>query len=411
MIGSIFNGMSGLLAFSKGLSTISSNVSNMNTPGYKSSELQFLDVFYRSNYSSLQNGNVSFSQTGNGVETGSTTTNFNQGELRATGNELDVAVDGDGFIVLRKDNENLYTRAGQFEFDEHGFLVSRINGARVAALTESGKLYDINRNDFSRHEQLPTSYIQLAGILDTSKHTGTISDPEDADVVQEDIKVFDALGKERTLKLEFELTNNTGGSEWQINVLEGSTSLAIGTVKFDLSGNPVDGQNTMQFIIKSDNDAKTEISIRMEDPVTESKVQSLSGGDSLSVSDVDGYGAGALLNNATSIDEKGYLNSSYSNGQSIKHARLALASFLQLHELEQSTSGMFIANNIYPTLGHANDDGLGKFSSRTIELSNVELTQQFGDLIIVQRGYQASSQVLTVSNEMLQQLIEMRGRG
>jgi flagellar hook protein FlgE len=88
-----------------------------------------------------------------------------------------------------------------------------------------------------------------------------------------------------------------------------------------------------------------------------------------------------------------------------------MASFLQLQELDQRSAGLFAANGVEPVVGRADDGVMGRFIPRSVELSNVELTQQFGDLIIVQRGYQASSQILTVSNEMLQQLIEMRGRG
>lgn len=406
MIGSIYNGMSGLLAFSKGLDTISTNVSNMNTPGYKSSELQFLDIFYQSRYSSSQNGEVSFSQEGNGVGTGSTTTRFSQGEVRSTGQDLDVAVDGNGFIILHKDGETLYTRAGQLTFDNDGYLISRSNQARVLAVDDSGDLNEINQNNFSTMSQSPTTEIQFTGILST----GTQNNNGDPIHELSDVTVYDSLGEERNLRLEFELTDITT-LEWTVRVFDGANTLATGVVRYQPSGQPLNGQNQFSFDLPADNDESTSITINMGDPAEPDSSRSSSFGSSstLNVLDVDGFASGSLI--ATRIDDTGTLISEYSNGQTEEHDQLALASFINLQGLEQRSGSLFVANGQDPVIGHAGDGVMGRFIPRSVELSNVELTQQFGDLIIVQRGYQASSQILTVSNEMLQQLIEMRGRG
>jgi flagellar hook protein FlgE len=407
MLGSIFNSMSGLLAFSKGLDTISSNVSNMNTPGFKSSELQFTDVFYRSQFSSLENGQTAFSQKGSGVDTGSTNTRFNQGEIRSTGEDLDVAIDGNGFFVFKKDNETLYSRAGQLAFDDNGFLVSRSNQARISALNASGGLQDINLNDFSTIPQSPTTEIKFTGILSTGTQN-TNGDP-----IHEitDVKVFDSLGTERTLTINFERTN-LNPIEWRIDVLEGTTNIGTGTVQYDPSGDPVANSNELIVNLTASDSSLTSFTIRMGEPGASDASSSSSFGTSstLSVLSSDGFAAGSLV--STTIDNKGVLSSEYSNGETREHLQLAVASFVQLQGLERGTGGMFTAGpDMQATLGKPDEGGLGQIVPRSIELSNVELTQQFGDLIIVQRGFQSSSQVLTASNEMLQQLIEMRGRG
>src|SRR6266566_1411111 len=113
MFGSIYSGYSGLLGFSKGLDVLSNNVANMNSPGFKSSELSFRDLVYRYGFNGSNGGNPSL-QIGGGVDTSNTRIKFSQGELRGTGNALDVAIDGNGFFVLRKDGKTFYTRAGQF---------------------------------------------------------------------------------------------------------------------------------------------------------------------------------------------------------------------------------------------------------------------------------------------------------
>jgi len=406
MLGSVYNGMSGLLAFSKGLDTISSNISNMNTPGFKSSELQFLDVFYQSQFSSKQNGEVATSQSGGGVTTGGTNTRFNQGELRATGQDLDVAIDGSGFFVIRKDNQTLYTRAGQLAFDDDGFLVSRQNGARIAALDDGGNLLDINVDDFLTIAQSPTSEVTFRGILST----GTQNNNGDPVHEVTGVNVIDALGEDRELRVEFELLDITN-LEWGVEVFDGETSIATGAVRYQPSGDPLEGENTFTFTLEAEDGTESEVTINMGEPnsVAASSSSSFGTTSTLSVNEVDGFSAGSLV--STTINAEGILVSEYSNGETNEHAQLAIATFLQLQDLEQQSGSVFVANeDIQPTIGVANEQGVGAIRSRTVELSNVELTQQFGDLIIVQRGYQASSQILTVSNEMLQQLIEMRGR-
>jgi len=406
MINSIYNGMAGLLAFSKGLNSISTNVSNMNTPGYKSTELQFMDVFYRSQYSSSQNGEVSFSQQGNGVGTGSTTTRFSQGEIRSTGQDLDVAVDGNGFIVLKKDDETLYTRAGQLNFDDDGYLVSRANQARVLAVDDNGHLVEINQNDFATINQSPTTEIQFSGILSTGTQDSS------GNPIHEiaDVTVYDALGEEKSLRLEFELTD-ISTLEWTVRAYDGATLLGSDAIRYQPSGQPVDGENQISIDVASADGETSTIVLNMGAPDEANASSSSSFGTSstLRVLSADGYSSGSLV--STTIDDTGVLTSEYSNGESRDHAQLALASFLQLQDLEHRSGGLFAANDLEPVIGHAGDGVMGRFIPRSVELSNVELTQQFGDLIIVQRGYQASSQILTVSNEMLQQLIEMRGRG
>ena len=120
MLDTIYIGMSGLTSFSRGLSNISSNVANLNTTGFKGSELQFLDLFYQrqlsSGYSSAGNGYYQ----GSGVKAGESSIKFTQGDFRQTGNDLDAAITGNGFFVVKKDNKTYFTRAGQFEIDDAG---------------------------------------------------------------------------------------------------------------------------------------------------------------------------------------------------------------------------------------------------------------------------------------------------
>src|SRR5262245_32267923 len=143
MIDSINIGLTGLLAFSKDLTVIGDNVANISTPGFKGSKLLFAELL-----SQRQRGDGATTDSslelGTGVGTLGTQRSFLPGELRATGNGLDVAINGNGFFVVRKDDQTFYTRAGQFSFDADGFLVEP-TGGRVAAL-DGDALKDISLN-------------------------------------------------------------------------------------------------------------------------------------------------------------------------------------------------------------------------------------------------------------------------
>ena len=113
----------------------------------------------------------------------------------------------------------------------------------------------------------------------------------------------------------------------------------------------------------------------------------------------------------TSFDETGKLTLSYSNGQKATGTQLALANFNNLQDLTLKGDNLFVAKEgQLPTLGAPAEKGLGKIASNKIELSNVQLTEQFTDIVVLQRGFQASSQVISVTNEMLQTLLDLRAR-
>src|SRR5262249_5528818 len=160
MIDSINVALTGLLAFSKDLTVIGDNVANVNTPGFKGSRTLFSELF-----SQVQQGDGATRESnlelGSGVGTLGTQRSFQQGELRQTGGALDAAIDGNGFFVVRKDGETLYTRAGQFSFGADGFLVDK-TGARVAAL-DGGALKDISLNGLTTTAGRPTTRINFTG--------------------------------------------------------------------------------------------------------------------------------------------------------------------------------------------------------------------------------------------------------
>jgi len=404
MFGSVYTGLSGLIAFSKGLDVISNNVANLNTPGYKGNDLLFRDLFYRYQLSGDGDGRSTATQIGTGVNAKGTSLRFMQGDLQQTGNATDVAIDGNGFFILRSETDTFYTRAGQFEFDDSGYLVARGADARVAGIDDSGNLSDINIKGMRTNPAQPTSEVVLANNLSTGSTSHEI--PE--------IQIIDSLGGSHTFKMT--LTNNSAATarSWLVNIVDES-GLQVATdaeIRFDGDGSPLVDFNKVTVNYQPDGALETEITFLFGEPGGFSGATSFSAGtdSTLSVDSDNGVSAGVLL--STAFDSDGVLTIKYSNGEEASSGRLALAWFDDLQSMRQIGSGMFLAPASSDVIvAAANESVMGEISGENLEISNVDLTREFTDLIIVQRGYQASSQVLTVSNEMIQQMLDMGRKG
>lgn len=394
MLDSIYTGMSGLVSFSKGLTNISNNVANLNTAGFKGTQLEFLDLFYRYQYSGSANQQETPYAAGSGVKAGATVPNFSQGEFRQTGNDLDASVDGNGFFVVRKDGETLYTRAGQFVLDDAGYLTTRDDGARVAGFS-GGALTDISVAGKRSNPAQATQTVKFSDSLSTSSTTYSIPN----------ISVYDSLGVLHSMTMD--LTNDTAQTpgRWTFTLSDGANTVTSGEVRYSGSGSPLSGYDRHTFTYNPGNGSNA-TSLTLD--FTGSNYFS-SSSSSMKVGSSDGYAAGYL--SKTTIDTDGSIQLTYSNGQVVKDQRLALAWFDNTSVLQAQGGNRYtVFGDATKILGQPGENGLGSLKTGGVELSNVDLAKEFSELIIVQRGYQASSQVITAANEMIQQLGEIRGR-
>ena len=401
MLDSLYVGLTGLIGFSKDLTVIGNNVANLNTVGFKSSRLLFADLFYRSQFGdAAEPGTETRFDLGSGLGTAGTQRLFSQGELRSTGNDQDVAINGNGFFVLRRDGQTYYTRAGQFSFDADGYLVSTSANARAAALS-GGALQDINIHDKQTSAGKATAKVDFVGTLNSAAA---------APFTVSGVKVYDSAGLSHTWSIAF--TNNgtaTAGS-WLVAVTdENGAAVGSGEIRFGSDGTPADGFNSIDIALAPKDVAASTVQLYFGDPGTTNAARSLSAASSdLHVDKQDGYGIGAMTK--AIFDAAGQLVLTYSNGQTAKLDRLALASFDYLQGLRPVEGSLFAAGDEAPTLGGAGEGPFGSVSPAQVELANVDLAQQFGNLIVTQRGYQASSQVVSTANEMLQQLFDLKSR-
>jgi flagellar hook protein FlgE len=398
MLSVIYTSTSALQSFSKGLDVISSNVANVNTTGYKGTELLFQDVFYGYDLRGERNGDLYGSAIGRGVSAEVTTMRFNQGEFRETKTDTDVAIDGKGFFVLQRDGESLYTRSGEFEFDNDGVLVSRTNRSPVMGLNADGTLSPIRLDSLKSQAARPTSEINFTGNLSLGATQHVIN-----------TSVIDSLGASAALTLTFRNMSTTTPRSWQIEVknAQGTVVATGGEIRFQGNGSPEDGYNSFSFDYTGANGSPQSITLKFGEPGSFTGATSFSGGTTsdLAASKQDGFLQGTLL--TTTFDSQGRLTATYSNQQTVNGPYLALASIDNLQSLIREDGGLFRAQPATRVeLGKAGIGALGQVVAGRVELSNVELSQQFTDMIVVQRGYQAASQVLTAANEMLQQLLQ-----
>lgn len=401
MLDSIYVGLSGLTSFSTGLRNISNNVANINTTGYKGSSLEFSDLFYRYEPSAGGEGGANQYALGSGVQVGHALTVFKQGEIRQTGNDTDLAIDGNGFFILRQGGETFYSRNGQLSFDSNGVLVDQASGAHVAGLVGSGSLADIDIGDKRISPPQATSTVKLTGNLSVndSDNTHTLSS----------VDVFDASGAKRTLSIVLNKNTDPTQRSWTIQVNEGATTVATGgEVRFNADGSPTAGFNTYTFSLSQPGGGSRQLTLDFGSPNSFTGVTSFSAGadSTAAVASQDGRTLGALTK--TTFGADGTLTLQYSNGQTQKDGQIALAWFDDLQSLQRAGNGMFAnVTDQRPLIGGAGTSLFGNLRSGSIEASNVDLAQQFSELIIIQRGYQSSSQTIGAANEMTQQLLDL----
>ena len=415
MFDSIFIGMSGMEGFSKGLKVISNNVANLNTPGFKSSNLQFTDAFYQQGSAAeFASGNRDQPTLfGSGLETLSTIIDFKSGDTQQTSNPLDVSIGGDGFLVSqdKASGARAYTRDGQLQFNSDDVLVSTTTGKQILgyATADAHDLQPITLDGLKISLPKATSKVVFAGNVsfpqpvtgaDGVVTTGPIPD------VPVDVAVDDSAGTLHTLHLNLTARTDPHGNPtgtWTVTITDGVKPVGIGSIGF-VAGRVSPSQDTVTFTYPPGSGG-TNVTLDFSTNVTSFSQGNTS---SLGATSQDGYAAGTITK--STFDESGVLTLTYSNGQTATGAQLALAQFRSLDSLQQQGRGEFTsADPAAIALIRPNTAGSAKIAASQFEMSNVDLSGEFSNLIVMQRGYQASSNILSTANDMLQELFDMRG--
>jgi flagellar hook protein FlgE len=381
MLQALYNSLSGLFAFSSSLDTISNNVSNMNTPGFRGSDPHFENML----------DGLGTRISGTGLRTG-------EGQIEQTGNPSDLAIRGEGLFILKNvaTGETFYTRAGQFIFDPNGYLVDSITSYRVQGLDAGGNLADIS---IAAARSLPaqaTTALTFSGNLSAQDTAPTTTS----------VTIYDAAGTAHAYSVKFTNNTTTTPGSWLVSVTDSAgQSAGSGEIRFNTDGSLQAGYNSMTLSLTLNGKTQS-IACSFGTPGTPSGTTQFSG-VATSISGVPKDGHGVIGLSSISFDDKGVLTLTYSDKETRQGSRIALASFPDETALKLAQDRLYRSPPDQKSqVGGAGDGSFGQLAGGSLEMSNVDLTQELAQMIVVQRGYQASSRVMTISNEMLQQLYD-----
>jgi len=434
-VGSFSAGLSGLNANGQYLSVIGNNLANINTIGFKSSSVTFMDLVSQT----VGGPSANPMQVGLGVGTGSISPVFSQGAIENTREATNVAIQGNGLFVVRgPDGGASYTRAGAFSLNSDGALVTP-DGYRVLGYTE---IDPVTGNIVSTSE--PDEIIVPPGILRPPTATGlfrTISNLDVNAVVGDTfntpVQIYDSVGASHVMTVAY--TRTATGWDYEITVpgdevvqTPASTApyvLAAGAVAFDgngqivsvtatapatgggnLGGAPPVPIEDVEFTTPAWASGATASDI-VWDLVDPNNVVSLTGFASPSAtSSKSQNGSAAGRVESISINAEGEIIATFGAGKTVALGQLALATFNNpkgLLKLGSSRYGESQAAGI-PNVGVAGTGGRGTLIGSALEQSNVDIAQEFTQMILAQRGYQANSKTITVSDELLVETLNLK---
>ena len=523
MLGSLFSGISGMMANSQAINVVGNNVANVNTIGFKESTASFADLLYQS-----ISGTAGSSQVGRGTALTTVETLFAQGSLETTSEPTDLAIGGKGFFIVKKptgDATEMYTRAGQFRFDKNGNLadpsgyivqgkiidqttqkavgvdtnivispkpsdpkmssamdltvnlktssdwkgtVGALSGAGdvvttqsatakwpiegnwtattttaagVTTLTLTTNKTDISGNpvrysgtvtagttysDFAGSGLDITTANTLANTTQTFSVTGfDVTKPTQTSDYSSAVTVYDSNGQSRIVTVYFRKNyiDSLGNALWDWDAVVGAGDSATGAAVVAGSGSLVFNN---AGILQRENQPH-QVNFNFTLPARQSQPISISFGATSAISGdtkdpctqydmdsstnyraQDGYPPGTLSN--VDVDSDGYIYGHYSNGQIVKKFQITLANFSNPSDLTKEGGNLFSANN---KTGDAYKyapgvSGTGKINPNSLEQSNVDLATEFVKMIVAQRGFQANSRVITTSDEILQELMNLK---
>ena len=390
MLRSLYSGISGLRAHQTMLDVTGNNIANVNTVGFKGSSTEFEDTLSQLTQGAAgpqpATGGTNPAQIGLGVKVAAVTTNFNQGSAQSTGKATDMMISGDGFFVTSRGGQQLYTRAGSFGFDASGRLVGPDGGLLQGWTADSAG----NVNTGSPIGNITLSPTATIPAVVTTAATADGNLPSDAAAgtsLERDLRVYDGDGVARNLALTF--TRSAAG--WDVaatdaNGSTGNSSLAFTNGKLTSGGSLTVGGITVDL----------------------STVTGYAGMTTVAATRQNGSAAGTL--ESFTLGGDGSLVGAFSNGLKQTVGRVALAKFTNPAGLEKTGDSSYTstANSGTAQVGQAGDPGFGTLTGGALEMSNVDLSQEFTNLIVAQRGFQANARIITTSDQVLQELVDLK---
>jgi flagellar hook protein FlgE len=397
--------LSGLNAATADLEVISNNIANVNTTGFKGSRAEFADLFAASNVGSGR------TQAGSGVRLTDIAQQFSQGSIEYTSSGLDMAITGEGFFTLKNDSGYTYTRAGNFQVDQNGNVVSPQGGflqvypPNGAGGFDTGSLSNLTIASMTGAPQATDSAtFNLNLPANATPPATTPFDPNDPTSYNQasPFTVYDSLGAAHSATVYYV---NTAPGQWTANCYIDGTSVGSQAIGFDQNGvltTPAGGQLNFTGFTPPNGAAPMDITVDMS-AVTQY-------GDTFDPGTItqNGYAPGKVT--GIDIDQNGVVSARFSNGQTKALGQLALADFENAQGLKNvgNTQWVETAQSGQVIRGAAGTGDFGAVQSGALEDSNVDLTSQLVNMIKAQRNYQANAQSISTDDKMTQTILNIR---
>ncbi|MDA8225693.1 MAG: flagellar hook protein FlgE [Betaproteobacteria bacterium] len=403
--------LSGLSAASQDLDVIGNNVANSGTVGYKQSQIQFADIYANSLADSAS------LQVGTGTKVAQVEQQFVQGNITASNNPMDVAINGQGFFVMDSGGSTVYTRNGQFQLNKNGNIVNAngdiLKGYPLSSNGQitTGALSDLVINSSNMAPSATTKINAGLNLDATSTAPATAFNTTDPTTYNNSTSttIYDSLGNSHVLQTYY-VTNGTGS--WNVYAsLDGTpvgytppaTAVPVTTLTFSSSG-ALSGGSPVSLSLPLTDGASTPMSVSLNYTGT-TQYGSVFGVNSMQQ---NGYTSGQLSN--FTIGSDGMITGNYTNSQSTTLGQVALANFADPNGLQAIGNNEWISTYASgPALaGVPGSASLGVLQSSATESSNVDLTKQLVDMITAQRDYQANAQTIKTEDAVTQTLLSLR---
>ena len=462
MMRSLFSGVSGMQNHQTRMDVIGNNVANVNTTGFKRGRVNFQDLISQqlsgASRPTEELGGVNPKEVGLGMMVASIDTIFTQGALQTTGVNTDLAIQGNGFFILKDGEKTFYTRAGAFGLDRDGTLVNPANGMRVQGwmaeeadglrlINTSGQTEDLTIPIGQKIDAKATTSVDYACNLD--KRLPEL--PENANRAQilestwsTEFKVYDSFGEAHELQIDFARVPGEVNA-WRAtvnvdptNAEAAATRSGIGTtdgvensfiVRFDNNGHLASVTDTAGNVSTPAGKVYVQVSFNVlganpgeggaptrqtldvnlgEIGTSKNTITQFSDKSTTKAYQQDGYGMGYLEN--FRIDQSGVITGVYSNGVRQELGQIAMAGFANQGGLEKAGQNTYVQSNNSGIANVSTSGTVGKGSliGGTLEMSNVDLTDQFVDMIVTQKGFQAGAKTIQTSDTMLETVLNLK---
>ncbi|MEI0605264.1 flagellar hook protein FlgE [Brachyspira alvinipulli] len=440
MMRSLFAGVSGLQNHQTRMDVVGNNIANVNTYGFKRGRVTFKDMISQSLSGAAKpqedRGGINPQQVGLGMMVATIDTIHTQGALQVTGVNTDLAIQGEGFFIEKRGNNSYYTRNGAFSLDRDGYLVNPSIGYKVqgwnAVLNEETGQMELNTAAGVEDLIIPVGAKDPARATQNTHYFCNLQ--KSGETHQSDLTIYDSTGIPRQLRATF---TRTDVNRWDMvidipDATEGSVSVSAGDpaqgtgnntfqLVFNDNGSLIsvsDGTNTqtegmlmpnVSFTYQgTEGEVEQTINLTMGEVGLFNGITQFESPSTTKAIEQDGYTMGML--EGFSFDDSGVITGVFTNGNRKTLGQVALAKFNNAGGLEKAGDTLFVQSNNSgaANIGPAAAEGRGSIKAGTLEMSNVDLSEQFTDMIVTQRGFQSNARTITTADQMLQEVIALK---